>query len=241
MRRAPTILRETPRRMGRRMPPPSSAIRPHPWLDEAGKQRYERWLVSGRPFPLYLTQTVSERIRRHAERGASQGREVLGLLVGEVWRTDGETYAVARDTATTALQATAFHVRFDRRAFARLFAALDRVGYEYILVGWYHSHPGYGCFLSPTDLSTQRRMFREAYHSALVIDPIRKRVDVFALRHRATEPRPFAIWKPSPSVGSLQRPEARSARTRTSTTLTVGSTPTSRNSFRLAGTGTEAR
>jgi len=205
MRRAPRIVREMPRQAGRRVPPPKAALRPHPWLDEEARQRYTRWLESGKPFPLYLTQAVSERIRRHGERGAAQGREVLGLLVGELWRTDGESFAVVRDTATTALEATAFHVRFDRRAFARLFAALDRVGYEYLVLGWYHSHPGYGCFLSPTDLSTQRRMFRETYHSALVIDPVRRRIEVYALRNRAVEHRPFAVWKPTPSLRSARR------------------------------------
>ena len=25
-----------------------------------------------------------------------------------------------------------------------------------IVVGWYHSHPGFGCWLSPTDINTQK-------------------------------------------------------------------------------------
>jgi len=41
-------------------------------------------------------------------------------------------------------------------------------------IGWYHSHPGYGCWLSGIDVSTQllNQSYQEPF-SAIVIDPIR--------------------------------------------------------------------
>ena len=42
------------------------------------------------------------------------------------------------------------------------------------VLGWYHSHPGYGCWLSGIDVSTQ--MLNQQYQEpwlALVIDPNR--------------------------------------------------------------------
>lgn len=42
------------------------------------------------------------------------------------------------------------------------------------VVGWYHSHPGYGCWLSGIDVSTQ--MLNQTYQEpflAVVIDPTR--------------------------------------------------------------------
>lgn len=41
-------------------------------------------------------------------------------------------------------------------------------------IGWYHSHPGYGCWLSGIDVSTQ--MLNQNYQEpwlAIVIDPVR--------------------------------------------------------------------
>lgn len=41
-------------------------------------------------------------------------------------------------------------------------------------IGWYHSHPGYGCWLSGIDVSTQ--MLNQNYQEpfvAIVIDPTR--------------------------------------------------------------------
>ena len=55
------------------------------------------------------------------------------------------------------------------------------------MVGWYHSHPGYGCWLSGIDVSTQ--MLNQQYQDpffALVIDPTRTvsagKVDIGAFR-----------------------------------------------------------
>lgn len=55
------------------------------------------------------------------------------------------------------------------------------------VVGWYHSHPGYGCWLSGIDVSTQllNQKFQEPW-VAIVIDPLRTmsagKVDIGAFR-----------------------------------------------------------
>merc|ERR1719230_2013497 len=55
------------------------------------------------------------------------------------------------------------------------------------VLGWYHSHPGYGCWLSGTDVSTQ--MLNQQYQEpwlAIVIDPHKTaatgKVDIGAFR-----------------------------------------------------------
>jgi COP9 signalosome complex subunit 5 len=51
---------------------------------------------------------------------------------------------------------------------------LEQVGRLENVVGWYHSHPGYGCWLSGIDVSTQ--MLNQTYQEpflAVVIDPTR--------------------------------------------------------------------
>ena len=42
------------------------------------------------------------------------------------------------------------------------------------VVGWYHSHPGYGCWLSGIDCSTQmtNQQYQEPF-LAIVVDPVR--------------------------------------------------------------------
>lgn len=48
------------------------------------------------------------------------------------------------------------------------------------LIGWYHTHPDVGVFLSDTDLEkTHRVLFAEPFQLALVYDPIRRRAGYF--------------------------------------------------------------
>jgi proteasome lid subunit RPN8/RPN11 len=48
------------------------------------------------------------------------------------------------------------------------------------VVGWFHSHPGLGVFLSGTDLRTQRDCFGAEWQIAVVLDPQRREFGVFA-------------------------------------------------------------
>lgn len=50
--------------------------------------------------------------------------------------------------------------------------SLNKIGRNENVIGWYHSHPGYGCWLSGIDVNTQRQSqtFQDPF-LALVIDP----------------------------------------------------------------------
>lgn len=54
------------------------------------------------------------------------------------------------------------------------------------VLGWYHSHPNYGPWLSGIDINTQKTMQMIGPMLAIVIDPIRThisgRVDIGAFR-----------------------------------------------------------
>ena len=52
--------------------------------------------------------------------------------------------------------------------------AAKQVGRHENVLGWYHSHPGYGCWLSGIDVSTQsmNQNFQDPF-VAVVIDPVR--------------------------------------------------------------------
>lgn len=64
---------------------------------------------------------------------------------------------------------------------------MEKVGRGHQYIGWYHSHPGFGCWLSGIDCNTQRYM-QTAYRTwfALVVDPYRtkskKKIDLGCFR-----------------------------------------------------------
>lgn len=56
---------------------------------------------------------------------------------------------------------------------------LEEIGADRTIVGSYHSHPGVGVFLSPTDMITQQSAFAHPWQIALVIDPQSEEIGFF--------------------------------------------------------------
>jgi proteasome lid subunit RPN8/RPN11 len=107
----------------------------------------------------------------------------MGLILGKRYQYKDRVLSISRDVATSELEANAVNVRFE--SFEKLFHQLDNLKYEYQILGWYHSHPGHTCFMSDTDIDTQKRMFIHPYQFALVIDPVNFDVKGFTLDQRS--------------------------------------------------------
>ena len=190
----PRVISETRRKVMVRPPPPKERISPHYWLDERGKWLYMKQLKEVGLFPLYISKIAEEKIRNHAITYAASRKEVLGFLLGDLFSYRGLRYTVAVDVVTTDLDSDSIYVRFDRNGLGKLSEKLDEVKFDYLLLGWYHSHPGHSCFMSKRDEETQRSLFQEEYHSAIVIDPINFMIEAFSLRDGKIVSLPFAVY-----------------------------------------------
>ncbi len=144
--------------------------------------------------PLYISKIAEEKMRNHAMSKAHEKLEVMGLMLGQVFNHDGVEYTMVRDVATTDLDASSTRVRFRRDGFEKLFASMDDVGFDHLVTGWYHSHPGHGIFMSPTDVDTQKGMFNSSFHRAVVIDPLNKEIGAYRLGSGDVEMMPFVIY-----------------------------------------------
>ncbi len=142
----------------------------------------------------YIKEEALKKMVLHCYEMAKERKEAMGFLIGDVKYWDRE-YSVVYDIATTSLDASPFYVRFDREAFENLFDKLDEIEYEYILIGWYHSHLGYTSFMSSIDLETQKKYFNQPFHAAIVLDPIAKDMKAFRLMNGDCVEIPFAIFK----------------------------------------------
>lgn len=69
---------------------------------------------------------------------------------------------------------------------------------EAVIVGWYHTHPGFGIFLSNMDLFIHHNFFTQKWHLALVLDPVGKRSGFFTWDRKQKEvlayPFPWPYW-----------------------------------------------
>lgn len=128
---------------------------------------------------LFVNSAVLDFITDHADLGLLDDREVMGLLIGHVYRDSGGTYALAERTVTGSLDADSVSVRFDRNSVSDLIDSLDGMKEGERVVGWYHSHLDHGCFMSETDVATQDSLFAGETGFAIVVDPVRGELAVF--------------------------------------------------------------
>ncbi|KAI5148611.1 26S proteasome regulatory subunit N11 [Enteropsectra breve] len=97
--------------------------------------------------------------------------EVMGLMLGEF--VDEYTVKVT-DVFAMPQTGTGVSVEAVDPVFqTNMMETLKLTGRHETVVGWYHSHPGFGCWLSSTDVSTQA-LFEQICKRAVavVIDPI---------------------------------------------------------------------
>ena len=120
---------------------------------------------SSLPHPVKLKKAALEDIIRHAQ---SARNEIAGLLLGSM---RGNTLIVS-DSVTGEQSGTATHVVLNDEFLVRVASEYGQQGKKKSIVGWYHSHPSLGCFVSGTDFETQKR-FQALFPDAvgLVIDP----------------------------------------------------------------------
>lgn len=97
--------------------------------------------------------------------------EVMGLMVGEF--IDDYTVRVI-DVFAMPQSGTSVTVEAVDHVFqTNMLEMLKQTGRPEMVVGWYHSHPGFGCWLSSVDINTQQSF--ESLHPrsvAVVVDPI---------------------------------------------------------------------
>ncbi len=159
----------------------------YPWRDlpAIASAREDRYQVA-------IAQSVMDDIHAHGQ--SSSDMEVCGVLLGNVYR-DAKgpwcfieasvrgNFAAGRETQVTITSETWTHVNEIR----------DRQHPDKKFIGWYHTHPGFGIFLSGMDDFIQSNWFSEPWQVALVYDPSSEEEGMFVWRDGKTVSEPFLI------------------------------------------------
>ncbi|MHA1231042.1 MAG: Mov34/MPN/PAD-1 family protein [Candidatus Helarchaeota archaeon] len=127
-----------------------------------------------------IKEKILKKIKNHALRGYQQdSSEVIGYLLGRFKNKSIEIHDIVIPEQKT----TNVHAEItDERALVEY---LQKNSNQNVHVGWYHSHPNIGCFLSNTDISTQKYWQRVNYRMvAIVIDPVKKDIKAFRLNKK---------------------------------------------------------
>jgi proteasome lid subunit RPN8/RPN11 len=117
--------------------------------------------------------------------------EVCGVLVGRLAEDEHGTYV----HVTAALRGEAAReqgaaVTFTHETWNHIHREMDRHHPDDQIVGWYHTHGGFGVFLSEMDTFVHDNFFQEPHHVAYVYDPLAGSEAFFHRRDGVLQPAP---------------------------------------------------
>lgn len=135
----------------------------------------------GEVFRVFFTPEVHSAIWKHGSENTSV--EICGVLVG-IWQRDanGPFVRITESIRGEAAQSKFAEVTFTHETWAKINAQMDSKFLGLSIVGWYHTHPDFGVFLSDRDTFIQEHFFSGPGQVAHVVDPIRKTEGVFVWR-----------------------------------------------------------
>lgn len=149
-------------------------------------------------FQVYVVQGVLEEVMRHVKENIRV--ECGGILVGHPFQNlDDPDMTFVVVTAAIAQDSSSHSIAHFTVGPKEIEAARDEMQKRYpgwICVGWYHSHPGHGVFLSGQDMQIVRSIYNAEWHLALVVDPKSDDAAFF----RGPEGERLPGWIPLPEI-----------------------------------------
>lgn len=107
-------------------------------------------------------------------------KEVIGFLIGHFHEESIEI----KDIVIPEQSATTTYVEVEEEvSLVNALIKSNKKGTNEFCVGWFHSHPGFKCFLSATDIETQENWQKvNPRNVALVYDPVHDEVKAFRIK-----------------------------------------------------------
>lgn len=138
-------------------------------FSKLGKPLQESLIISDTAETVYISSLALLKMLKHGRAGVPV--EVMGLMLGsfvdEFTINVVDVFAVPQNGTGTSVEAV------DHEFQSIMLEKLKQTGRSENVVGWYHSHPGFGCWLSSVDIDMQKSFEQQDPRCvAVVVDPI---------------------------------------------------------------------
>lgn len=197
-----------------------------PNLPEGGHKVFGNWETA--VVRIICAQKVIKATEKHAK---SDNREIGGILIGEAYQHEGVIYVEVNEYIPAPdqsrwqelkSQSSRTHFTFTHDIWVAMLSIKDQKFDQAKVVGWFHSHPGHGIFLSKgMDTKIQGEFFQQPWQIAMVYDPFRHHggffhwqdgkivaASGFSERFEQGEAAPVITWKNLPKRRPKKRQEA---------------------------------
>jgi len=124
--------------------------------------------------PIYVDVDVMRDLEAHAQ--SNLEAELGGVLLGGQYEDDaGRPFVVISDSLRAEhYEHSKGSFKFTHETWSDISRKRDEFPADLQMVGWYHTHPGWGIFLSGMDTFICRHFFNKPLDVALVIDPCKQ-------------------------------------------------------------------
>ncbi len=120
---------------------------------------------------IYISQSVYKEIHKFTENKTTN--ESGGVLVGNVVEEFGKTNIIINGFVEAKhCESTPTTLKFTHETWEYVHKEIDKKFPKQKIVGWIHTHPDFGIFLSEYDKFIHENFFKEEYQIAYVVDPI---------------------------------------------------------------------
>ncbi|MBI3831066.1 MAG: Mov34/MPN/PAD-1 family protein [Planctomycetes bacterium] len=130
-------------------------------------------------YRVFFTEEAYDKMKAHA--ATTNEVEICGVLVGEVKRdSNGPFLSICATIEGKHSNNYGAQVTFTHQTWDHINAQMDKEFAKKRIVGWYHTHPGFGVFLSKMDMFIQENYFNMPFHVAVVIETKKHEEGCFA-------------------------------------------------------------
>lgn len=157
---------------------------PRPWPAGAALRR--------RGFQVVVDRSALDEIHAHGH--SAEGVEICGVVAGLLCRDEqGEFLHIQAAVRGTAAESKRAQVTFTADTWTMVHERLQVAHPDLRILGWYHTHPDFGVFLSSMDLFIQQHFFNLPWQVAMVYDPVREEDGIFVWRGEKVAPDAFIL------------------------------------------------
>lgn len=123
------------------------------------------------PIPVFISHQVMQRMERQA--AGDKEKETGGVLLGGFYRNDDGSFVEVTDYVEAgSARGTDVSLTFTHETWEHIHSQIAKRSEDLQIVGWYHSHPGLGVFMSKDDGFIHSSYFPDPWHVAIVHDPV---------------------------------------------------------------------
>lgn len=135
---------------------------------------------------VYIHQDVFKKLESYASSDIEH--ELGSILLGKYTQSMGKTHVVISNYIEAKYtDASASTLTFTHESWDYIHAQHEKKYPDLLILGWQHTHPGYGIFLSNYDMFIQENFFNLPFQVAYVIDPKQKIRGFFQWKNNKVE------------------------------------------------------